>query len=93
MSTSLKFQYDIKIEDLGVTTIENSFISLYMPQMPGNYVKIYLFGLRACQYGQPEALNNAVIALPMRLMPQANLTRRKILTKSVSLTCIKKYRI
>ena len=62
MSTSLKFQYDIKIEDLGVTTIENSFISLYMPQMPGNYVKIYLFGLRACQYGQPEALNNAVIA-------------------------------
>lgn len=62
MATSLKFQCDIKIEDLGVTTIENSFISLYMPQMPGDYVKVYLFGLKACQYGQPEALNNDVIA-------------------------------
>ena len=62
MDNSLTFQYNIKIEDLGVTTIENSFISLYMPQMPGDYVKVYLFGLKACQGAQPRTLNNSVIA-------------------------------
>lgn len=67
MAVSLQFQYDHLIEDLGVTTVENSFISLYMPQMPGEYVKVYLFGLKACRYGKPEILSNAVIAETLSL--------------------------
>ncbi len=62
MAESLTFQYDIQIADLGVTLVENSFISLYMPQMPGDVLKVYLFGLRACRAGKPEAVDDALIA-------------------------------
>ncbi len=34
-------------EDLGNTLIENVFINHYMPNAPGDYVKIYLLGLKS----------------------------------------------
>ncbi len=41
-------------EDLGHTPVENIFINHYMPQAPGDYVKIYLLGLK-CSYSQSNS--------------------------------------
>ena len=35
------------------TEIENLFISEFLPDAPGDYVKVYLFGLMYARYGQP----------------------------------------
>lgn len=35
-----------QIDDIGVTVIENAFINHYMPSARGDYVKVYLYGLK-----------------------------------------------
>ncbi len=37
-------------EMLGVTNVNNLFILENMPSAPGDYVKVYLYGLMACKY-------------------------------------------
>ena len=39
------------------TKVENLFISEYMPDAPGDYVKVFLFGLMYAQYEQKPERN------------------------------------
>ena len=39
----------------GVTAVENSFITDYMPGADGEYVKVYLYGLMRCFEPASEA--------------------------------------
>jgi DnaD/phage-associated family protein len=49
-------------EDLGQTIVENLFISHYMPFAPGNYVKVYLLGLKYSQSHVNNMLSNETVA-------------------------------
>ena len=42
--------YGENSEMLGVTNVNNLFILENMPSAPGDYVKVYLYGLMACRY-------------------------------------------
>ena len=55
----------------GVTVISNSFLDYYMPQANGEFVKIYLFLLRAQNSSQPFDLTSAA--------DQMNCTERDII--------------
>ena len=35
---------------MGVTPVENLFIQSFLPQAPGDYVRVYLYGLMQCRY-------------------------------------------
>lgn len=49
-------------EDLGHTPVENVFINHYMPEAPGDYVKIYILGLK-CSFSQNNSyLSDEIIA-------------------------------
>ena len=37
------------------TTVENVFIEEYMPSAPGEYIKVYLYGLMQCQTGTGDS--------------------------------------
>jgi len=37
------------------TPVENIFIEGYMPRAPGDYVKVYLYGLRQCYHADPQS--------------------------------------
>ena len=39
---------------MGVTPVENLFIQTYLPQAPGDYVRVYLYGLMQCYYAVGE---------------------------------------
>lgn len=41
-----KFEYYISNEDMGASIIENIFINHYMPSANGEYVKVYIWGLK-----------------------------------------------
>jgi DNA replication protein DnaD len=60
------FEYEQNIDDLGVTVIENAFLNHYMPNARGDYVKVYLFGLKVCA-GQNQFPSNLQIAQALRL--------------------------
>ncbi|MGN0193544.1 MAG: DnaD domain protein [Pseudoramibacter sp.] len=45
---STKFVFDQAYENYGITPVENVFINVYMPQANGDYVKVYLYGLKQC---------------------------------------------
>lgn len=49
-------------EDLGNTPVENVFINHYMPDAPGDYVKIYLLGLKSSCSQTSNCLSNDTIA-------------------------------
>ena len=36
----------------GSTTLANIFLTEYMPEAAGDYVKVYLYGLLMCRYGE-----------------------------------------
>lgn len=56
------FKYIAYNEDLGHTPVENTFINHYMPSAPGDYVKVYLLGLK-CSYSlQNNYLSDEIIA-------------------------------
>ena len=43
-----RFEYNHGVEDLGSILIENAFLNHFMPNAKGDYVKIYLLGLKNC---------------------------------------------
>ncbi len=49
-------------EDLGCTLIENVFINHYMPGAPGDFVKVYLLGLKSSYSQNRNCLSNDTIA-------------------------------
>ncbi len=52
-------------EDLGNTSVENVFINHYMPGAPGDYVKIYLLGLKSSCSQVNNCLSDETIAKTM----------------------------
>lgn len=63
------FRYKAYNEDLGHTPVENIFINHYMPGAPGDYVKVYLLGLK-CSYSlQNNYLSDEIIAKTINISP------------------------
>ena len=56
------FELIKELDDFGVTVIENSFINHYMPHANGDYVKVYLLGLKYCFASSQVFPSNAEIA-------------------------------
>lgn len=52
----MKFTYDNKVSYILDTEVENIFISEYMVTAPGDYVKVYLYGLMCAQTGQDASI-------------------------------------
>ena len=44
------FEWDDEARAFGVTAVENRFLLDYLPAAKGDYVKVYLWGLYACQH-------------------------------------------
>lgn len=55
----IKIEKDLKM-NLGSTSVENIFIDSFMPWADGNFVKIYLLGLRRAR--EDEEVNNKILA-------------------------------
>lgn len=55
------------------TSVENMFISEYLPMAPGNYVKVYLFGLMNAELGGSVDMNvsSNVLNLPLEEIEKA----------------------
>lgn len=64
----IQFDYVITNDDLGITAIENIFINHYMPNSPGDFVKVYLLGLKYCHGSNLSSLSNQVIAKSLHLL-------------------------
>lgn len=43
-----QFSFTIDNDNMAITPVENIFINHYMPRARGDYVKVYLFGLKHC---------------------------------------------
>lgn len=57
--------------DLGDTPVENLFLDLYMPPAPGDYVKVYLLGLRyALESREGKRFTTHTLAINAGLTPQ-----------------------
>lgn len=61
------FRYKYNNEDLGQTPLENLFINHYMPGAPGDYVKIYLLGLKYSLSYIQNRLSNEIIAKTLNI--------------------------
>lgn len=61
-----RFDFVREIDDLGFTVLENAFINHYMPKARGDYVKVYLYGLKS-SCSANAAPSNAEIAQALKL--------------------------
>ncbi|WKY48262.1 DnaD domain protein [Eubacteriaceae bacterium ES3] len=62
------FKFVLNHDDLGVTPLENIFINHYMPSARGDYVKVYLYGLKRCYNSKLSSISNTEIAKDLRLL-------------------------
>lgn len=62
------FEYLLSNEDLGVSVIENLFINHYMPQANGEYVKVYLWGLKYAAAASHAKIDDNTIAQALGLL-------------------------
>jgi DnaD/phage-associated family protein len=60
-------------EDLGHTLLENVFINHYMPQAPGNFVKVYILGMKYAQNQSNTSLSNEIIAKTLDISEEETL--------------------
>lgn len=63
-----RFELVSSHDDLGVTPIENIFINHYMPMARGDYVKVYLYGLKRCFNLGLTPISNEDIAKDLNLL-------------------------
>lgn len=56
------FKFESNNDDMGVTVVENIFINHFMPKARGDYVKVYLYGLKCTQNSVEEMPSNRRIA-------------------------------
>ncbi|MDK2941368.1 DnaD domain protein [Acetobacterium carbinolicum] len=63
-----RFELVSSHDDLGVTPIENIFINHYMPMARGDYVKVYLYGLKRCFNQGLTPISNEDIAKDLNLL-------------------------
>lgn len=64
-------EYDSQDLAFLTTQVENLFIDEYMGKAPGDYVKVYLYGLRLCQAPGMDAPSLAEVARQLDLTPEA----------------------
>lgn len=64
------FKFKSINEDLGSTIIENVFINHYMISAPGDYVKVYILGLKYSQNYDGCNLSNNTIAKTLQISEQ-----------------------
>ena len=57
-----RFIYRSGNDNAGFTVIENIFINEYIPEAKGDYVKVYLFGLKNSQNPELEPLSTGELA-------------------------------
>ena len=57
-----RFEYLQEVDDLGVTIVQNAFLNHYMPKARGDYVKVYLYGLKCCGQGKAFPTNAELAA-------------------------------
>ena len=63
-----RFEFSRPIDDLGFTVVENAFINHYMPKARGDYVKVYLYGMKTCSCGCGNySPSNAEIANALKM--------------------------
>ncbi len=62
-----KFEYTSDIDDMGRTVVENAFINHYMPKARGDYVKVYLYGLKCCFSTEGSRTDNAAISQALKI--------------------------
>lgn len=62
------FKLLLNHDDLGTTPIENIFINHYMPSARGDYVKVYLYGLKRCYNNHLTSISNSDIAKDLALL-------------------------
>ena len=62
-----RFEYTSDIDDMGRTVVENAFINHYMPKARGDYVKVYLYGLKCCFSPEGCRTDNPAIAEALRI--------------------------
>ena len=61
------FKLNVNNEDMLNTSIENLFINHYMPMAPGDYVKVYLLGLKCAGSSISSSLSNETIAKTLNM--------------------------
>ncbi|MBO4359924.1 MAG: DnaD domain protein [Eubacteriaceae bacterium] len=59
------FEFNPQSDDIRTTTVENAFLTHYMPQARGDYVKVYLYGLKCCTLGQSFSDEDIAAALDL----------------------------
>lgn len=62
------FKLLLNHDDLGTTPLENIFINHYMPAARGDYVKVYLYGLKRCYNNHLASISNSDIAKDLALL-------------------------
>ncbi len=62
------FKLLLNHDDLGTTPLENIFINHYMPSARGDYVKVYLYGLKRCYNNHLASVSNSDIAKDLGLL-------------------------
>ena len=62
------FKLLLNHDDLGTTPLENIFINHYMPSARGDYVKVYLYGLKRCYNHHLASISNSDIAKDLALL-------------------------
>ena len=54
------FAFDNQFAMFDATPVQNQFILEYMPAAPGDYVKVYLYGLMQCHHPGTDMTLNPV---------------------------------
>ncbi|MEG1618517.1 MAG: DnaD domain protein [Eubacterium sp.] len=57
-----RFKFTVANDDMAVTPVENLFINHYMPRARGDYVKVYLFGLKHSFNHSLDAIDNQMLS-------------------------------
>lgn len=64
---STKFVFDSGNENYGITPVENAFINIYMPPANGDYVKVYLYGLKHCFSSASMPIDNELLSEELQI--------------------------
>ena len=62
-----RYEYVCRIDDLGVTVIENIFINHYLPNALGDYVKVYLYALKLSSSSRSVSMSDSQLASALNL--------------------------
>ena len=65
------FKLKINTEDLGYTMVDNVFINHYMPKAPGDYVKVYLWGLKFAVSSTEDEISNDMVSKTLGMSKEA----------------------